>query len=277
MELTKKQIEFYNSNGYLIIEECFKGGEIQQLREAIPQAIESQSPRVIMENNGEIRSIFAPHFSSDVYSKLARHPKLVRPAEQLLSDKIYLHQYKINSKKGLKGDWWEWHQDFPYWHLDDGIPNPDMVSVMIYLQDVDYTNGPLLVIPGSHKLGIVKFADKDFSDTENIEKFNQHTETEFLTSLTSNIKFTVHENFIRETALANGIVSTVGRQGTVLFFHGNIFHASNVNLSPVDRDVVIITYNSINNLPQRIENPRPEYLAGKDYRPLIAEETGLFY
>ncbi len=275
MQLTKEQIDFYHANGYLILHNCFDENEIELLNAEIPKTIDISSPRIVKENNGEIRSIFAPHFVNETYSDLARSSKLVVPSQQLLDDAVYLHQFKINSKKGLKGDWWEWHQDFPYWHIDDGIPKPQMVSAMIYLHNIDYTNGPLLLIPKSHKEGIVEFAPKDAKELEENAHLNQQAEKEFLSSLSSNIKFTVHEEMIRKSAMKNGIVPAVGSKGTVLFFHGNIFHASNVNLSPFDRDVVIVTYNSVNNLPPKIEKPRPDYLAGKNYEPITCGSENL--
>src|SRR6185437_4431015 len=133
MALAQEQISFYNENGYLQIENYFSDEDIALLHQEMPNTVEEDSPRIILENNGSIRSIFAPHLVNEVYERMGRLEKMVVPAEQLIGSKVYLHQYKINSKKGLKGDLWEWHQDFPYWHLDDGIERPDLVTVMIYL------------------------------------------------------------------------------------------------------------------------------------------------
>ena len=276
MKLTSAQIAFYNENGYLHIENYFSKADVELLIAELPNTVEPNSPRIILEDNGSVRSVFAPHFVNETYDRLARLDKLVTPAEQLINSQIYLHQYKINSKKGLKGDWWEWHQDFPYWHIDDGIKQPDMITVMLYLQDTDASNGALMIIPKSHKLGIVKFAEKDPLSFEEKLKYNEHhQETDYLSSLNSNIKFTVDHALLKEMSIANGIVTASGKKGSVLFFHGNVFHASNTNLTPFDRDAVLITYNSINNLPGNNQHPRPDYLAGKNYAPIEAVETSL--
>ena len=126
MKLSENQIAFYKDNGYLLIENYLSEQEIGILYSELPKTIENNSPRIILEDNGSIRSIFAPHFVNDTYLRLSRLERFVIPAEQLIGHKIYLHQYKVNTKKGLKGDWWEWHQDFPYWYIDDGIKNPDL-------------------------------------------------------------------------------------------------------------------------------------------------------
>lgn len=270
MKLTTEQIAFYDENGYLQIPDYFSESEIAVLCSELPGTIDRDSPRIVFEDNGSVRSIFAPHFVNKAYERLARMERLVIPSEQLIRSRIYLHQYKINSKKGLKSDWWEWHQDFPYWHIDDGIEEPDMITIMLYLQDTDSSNGALLLIPKTHKLGIVKFACKD--PVEMAGDFAGHVHEEqkdYLSSLNSNIKFTVDHDLIRELSVANGIVTAAGKRGSVLFFHGNIFHASNSNLTPFDRDAVLITYNSVNNLPRNDEHQRPEFLAGRNYDPIV--------
>jgi ectoine hydroxylase len=271
MKLTEDQVAFYNENGYLKLENYFSEEELECLVAEYPKTVEKDSPRVILEDNGEVRSVFAPHMVNACFDRLSRLDRFVRPSEQLVGHKLYLHQYKVNTKKGFKGDWWEWHQDFPYWHLDDGIQKPDMISVLMYLQDADAANGALLLIPKSHKNGIVKFADKDPETFKEKLKFNEHIEDkQYLSSLNSNIKFTVEHELVRKMAVENGIITAGGKRGTVLFFHGNIFHASNVNLTPFDRDAIIITYNSVNNKPENKQAPRPEYLAGRNYAPIEA-------
>ncbi len=267
MKLSNEQIAFYNENGYLKIDNYFSPAEVGMLYNELPHTCEENSPRVILEDNGSVRSVFAPHFVSEIYHRLSRLDRLVIPARQIVGNKIYLHQYKVNSKKGLKGEWWEWHQDFPYWHIDDGIRNPDLVSVMLYLQDTDSSNGALMLIPKTHKLGIVKFAVKD----------SPQKTKDYLSSLSSDIKFTVDHKLLKELSLANGIVTASGKKGSVLFFHGNIFHASNTNLTPFDRDAVLLTYNSIDNPPTNSLNPRPEFLAGRNFEPIEQLETSILY
>lgn len=276
MKLTEEQVEFYKENGYLKLEGYLDDREIETLYTELPNTIEKGSPRIILEDNGSVRSVFAPHFVNGTYRRLAHLERLVVPAEQLIGSKVYLHQYKVNTKKGVKGDWWEWHQDFPYWHIDDGIKEPDLVSVMIYLQDTDSSNGALLLIPKSHKIGIARFADKGGKPVSEQSKLNNHEETEeYLSSLNANIKFTVDHELLKELSLANGIVTASGKKGTVLFFHSNVFHASNINMTPFDRDAIIITYNSVGNLPSNSRNPRPDYLVSRNYEPIENMETSL--
>jgi len=273
MKLNAKEIAYYRENGYLKLNGILTDNEVKILYDEIPKTIERGSPRIILEDNGSVRSIFAPHMVNTIYNRLARLRRFIAPVEQLLTSTVYLYQYKINTKQGLKGDWWEWHQDFPYWNIDDNIKRPDLVSVMIYLQDTDALNGALLVIPKSHQLGIVKFADKDSKSLADKLKYkDHHKKTDYLSSLNSNIKFTIDHQLIKELSSDNGIVTVSGKKGTILFFHSNIFHASNINITPFDRDAIIITYNSTNNLPGDVVNPRPEFLVGRNYEPIQGVE-----
>jgi ectoine hydroxylase len=276
MELQDRQIEFYKEFGYLVIEDYLSADELNLLSTELPKTIERGSPRVILESNGSIRSVFAPHFVNTTFERLSRLDKLVIPSRQLIGSSIYLHQYKINTKKALKGEWWEWHQDFPYWSIDDGIARPDVITVMIYLQDTDYLNGALLLIPGSHRMGIVKFENKPALALAEIGYDDHQPEVkEHLSSLNANLKFTIDHEILKGISLQNGIVTASGPKGTVLFFHGNLFHASNANLTPFDRDSVLITYNSVDNAPRGVASPRPEFLAGRNYSAIADLEYEL--
>ena len=46
---------------------------------------------------------------------------MIKPIEQILDGKLYMHQYKINAKAAFDGEVWQWHQDFGTWHRDDGM------------------------------------------------------------------------------------------------------------------------------------------------------------
>ncbi|HYC27586.1 MAG TPA: phytanoyl-CoA dioxygenase family protein, partial [Chitinophagaceae bacterium] len=61
--------------------------------------------------------------------------------------------------------------------------------------------------------------------------------------------------------------------GSVLFFHGNIFHASSNNLSPWDRHTFLVTYNSVKNALPEIENPRPEFISRREFTPIVPIEN----
>src|SRR5690606_18864515 len=102
--------------------------------------------------SGVIRSIFAVPTVSDVFGTLARDKRLLRVAKQLLGGDVYLHQTRLNLKPGFEGKEFYWHSDFETWHAEDGMPRMRAVSFSISLTDNHPHNGPLMIIPGSHRV-----------------------------------------------------------------------------------------------------------------------------
>ena len=85
---------------------------------------------------------------------MARHPRLVEPLRQLFGEDVYVHQFKLNAKAAFEGDVWQWHQDYGTWARDDGMPEPRAMNIAVFLDEVMPINGPLLLIPKSHKQGV---------------------------------------------------------------------------------------------------------------------------
>lgn len=257
--LSKNQIDFYHENGFLKIEKSLSEDEVGNFKNKLEKFKTLTSlPNVICEENGDIRSIFAPENQEPLFSELIRDKRILKPCQQLINDKLYLYQYKLNLKEAFVGKFWEWHQDFPYWYYEDGIKAPNMISVMVLLDDVSSYQGPLLVIPKSHQNGIVDFQHKAHLDTEKDSLIN---------SLNSDLKYTINNNLVKTHATENGIITLEGHKGSIIFFHPNIFHASNTNVSPFSRSTAILTYNSINNIPETASS-RPEYICYRDTKAL---------
>ena len=267
MELTQEQIVFYRENGFLFLENVFNAEEVQVLLNEMDEVIKEDGPRRILEKNGSVRSFFAPHFTSEVFEKTNCLDRLVVPSTQLIGDDVYVHQSKINVKAAMLGDWWEWHQDYPYWKNDDGMPRPDVLTAMIFMNETNEFNGPLLIIPGSHRNG--EFDDQPNeieADPNDSEWYAEYLKSaSFMTSLTANLKYKLERKTIADWVEKKGIYAAKGAAGSVLFFHGNVFHASSNNLSPWDRFTYLVTYNSVRNKLANIPEPRPEFIAIRKY------------
>jgi ectoine hydroxylase-related dioxygenase (phytanoyl-CoA dioxygenase family) len=67
----------------------------------------------------------------------------------------------------------------------------------------------------------------------------------------TSLEYSIENDKITELVSRRGMVAPKGEPGSVLFFHGNIVHGSSRNMSPCNRVVVIITYNSSENIPAR--------------------------
>ncbi len=249
MKLTDQQLQQFEDLGYVIIPELFSADEVAVLKGEIPSIFAQRRDENFREKDGDtVRTAFAAHTYNDVYSKFVRHPRILEPAEQMLDGQVYVHQFKLNAKAAFNGDVWQWHQDYGTWHRDDDMPEPRAMNLAVYLDDVTEFNGPLYLIPKSHKHGVLA-AGHD-------------------TSTTSYPLWTLDEQLIRDMVTEGGIVAPKGPAGTGFFFHGCLVHASPPNISPWDRLIVYVSYNNVENHIRRFK--RAEWIAHRDFTPLEA-------
>lgn len=184
--------------------------------------------RFLLEKDGStVRTIVNPHLFSDVFDRLIRHPTLLAAAQELLDDDVYVFQLGVNNKASFNGDVWFWHQDYPGYHHDDHIPAPRMVNTLIFLDEVTTLNGPLMVVPGSHRHTPEMPAVSD-KGTSYAFRYADTTTVEHLVS-------------------AGGIVAPTGPPGSVIFMNVNTLHGSTANLSPWPRRMITLTYNAMSN------------------------------
>lgn len=246
MKLTQEQIKAYDEEGYIVLEGLFTEQEAALMKSRLPLLYCMNRDEVIKEKNGVVRTVFAAHTFDDVFAQVARHPRLIEPARQLLDSDVYMHQFKINAKAAFNGDIWQWHQDFGTWHQDDGMPEARAMNVAIFLDEVNEFNGPLMLIPRSHKLGRLE-ASHDLSTT-------------------SYPLWTLDNAKVSELVDQGGIVAPKGRAGTVLIFQSTLVHASAPNLSPWDRNTLYVTTNAVNNAITKFK--RPDFIAHRDFTPI---------
>ena len=73
------------------------------------------------EKSGVVRTVFRVHdpkspTRSAPFEALARLPRILEPAQQLLrDDALYVYHSKCNMKEAIKGEIWQWHQDYGAW------------------------------------------------------------------------------------------------------------------------------------------------------------------
>jgi hypothetical protein len=76
-----------------------------------------------------------------------RSEPILSVSRQLLGPAVRLYGSKLNIKAPAYGSPVEWHQDWAFYpHTND-----DVLAVGVMLNDCRIENGPLMVMPGSHK------------------------------------------------------------------------------------------------------------------------------
>jgi ectoine hydroxylase len=252
MNLTKEQLDHFDKEGYLFFPKLFTSEETKNLVNEVPELYARKEEYNIREKGSDsVRTNFAAHMYSKPFAKLARHPRMVKPVEDLLGEKLYMHQFKINGKMAFDGDVWQWHQDYGTWKNDDLMPTERAMNVAIFLDDVTEFNGPLMFIPGSHKRGVVD-AKHD-------------------TSTTSYPLWTLEKKLVsqlvdRAGGINGGIVSPRGPAGSMILFHSCLVHSSGSNLSPFNRVSVYLSLCAVSNHIQRFK--RKEYIAHRNFDPI---------
>lgn len=261
--LSEDQVAAFERDGILTFESYFDPGTMEaflaDLREFEADRDLKLSEGVILEPGAEeIRSIFGIHRLSERFARLTRDPRLLEIVHQLLGSDAYIHQSRINYKPGFKGKGFNWHSDFETWHTEDGMPRMRCISCSVALTENNEFNGPLMLIPGSHKYFV--------------PTVGRTPEDNYKSSLKNQEVGVPDEASIRSLVEEGGITAPKGPAGSVTLFECNTLHASNENLSPFPRSNLFFVYNSVENTPDAPycgNKPRPEFLAERsDFTPL---------
>jgi ectoine hydroxylase len=137
------------------------------------------------------------------------------------------------------------------------MPEARAMNVAIFLDEVNEFNGPLMFIPGSHKLGVLD-ADHDTSTTSYpLWVINHDT----IAKLVERASIAAQDEEGRK-----GIVAPKGPPGSMILFHGCLVHASSSNLSPWNRVSVYLSLCAVSNHIRRFK--RPGYIAHRDFTPI---------
>jgi len=149
----------YRRDGVIVVEGLLDDVTRQRMKQVLADLIESardvrthddvydlepshtpQQPRV--------RRIKKPHVVHPVFAEFMRSPRLLAVLSALLGPSgVRLHGSKLNLKSPEYGSPVEWHQDWAFYpHTND-----DLLAVGVLLDDATPENGPLLVLPGTHR------------------------------------------------------------------------------------------------------------------------------
>jgi len=231
--LTADQIQFFNENGYIILEGLLNADDVQAIKDlrdrAVARATEAGGKfkdgpalydveQLKSDPTGKtlsLRKIQEVFLVEPVFRDIFSQDKLLDPVEDLIGPNIYYHSSKLMCKPANGGRRKPWHQDFAYW----STMNCQQVTMWVAIDKATRENGCMQVIPGSHKRGLIEH--------HHLEDFQ-----------------------IKEDGIATeNIVVAEMNPGDTLIFSVLTLHASDPNLSTKSRLSAIIDYDS---------RPRPD-------------------
>ncbi len=225
--LSAQQLSDYDRNGYIVVKNFCSAQEIERLYStALNDDAMRKNALDLNDQNGKKTRLslwFTP--GNDVFGYLTRSEKMINPVGQLLDgDAPVCHFHsKLMQKEPKVGGAWEWHQDYGYWYKNQFMFPNQLMSVMVALTKANKENGCLQVIKGSHKLGRVNHG---FSGEQ------------------VGADMTMVNNALQTMELVYCEIEP----GDALFFHSNLLHRSEGNLSDKPRWSIISCYSLQSNL-----------------------------
>jgi len=223
-KLDPEQIQQFEQDGYLILENQFSKSEVEHILDVAKQdpilAGRSKTNRNFEGDGLETRLVNHANLEDDLYSAYVQSHRIVGPMEQLLESKA-CHFYHLTMMKDTNTGGWQWHQDYGYHYKEFFYPN--YISAMVALDPATKENGCLRVVRASHKLGRLehwKSGSQLIADPARVAIALEHMEE-------------IHCEL---------------EPGSVLLFHGNTLHASDVNLSSQSRWSFVIGYVAASNI-----------------------------
>lgn len=239
MKLAQAQIDTYRADGYLKIPAVFTPGETEVLRAdryAVLSPDRGHADGNVPELNSAVTRVgFGVDLDSRAVAAAARLPRVLGPVKQLLGERVYLFQTRVNAKMGRVGEGYPWHTDFANW-VNDGIrrgSTGDMVTVGVLLTESTPANGAMRVLPGSHRHGVGEW----FFDSGSVGYRSYNAPAAYV------------ERMLAETPPA----FVEGGPGDMVLFAPELMHGSGENRSDRDRLYLMFIYNRSDNLPVESE------------------------
>lgn len=256
--LHSAQLQSYERDGFLALPGWLGTGAAELALAEVGRVARDRAhtEEVVREpDSNVVRSVFRVHETCPFVEVLGRD--LARLARQVLGSAVYLHQSRVNYKPPLDGREFFWHSDFETWHVEDGMPRPRALSVSVSLTGSNEFNGPLMLVPGSHRTFV--------------RCVGETPEAHYKVSLRRQEIGVPDRRALEALMEDRGIVAPKGPPGSVVLFDSNTMHGSVGNLSPHPRVNLFLVFNSVENAlvePFGGLPPRPAHIAAREVRPL---------
>lgn len=227
-QLTQQQIADFARDGYVIVRNFLTAAETDKLYK-IATGDEAMKKHAfdLNDQSGKKTKLslwYTP--GNDTYGLLTKSRRMIDSANQLMDgDAPVCHFHsKLMQKEPKVGGAWEWHQDYGYWYKNEFLLPDQMLSIMIAITEAKKENGCLQVIKGSHKMGRIEhgFAGEQVGASQ---------------------------HYVDLALKTMELVYVELKPGDALFFHSNLLHRSEANLSDKSRWSLIAVYNRASNVP----------------------------
>ena len=228
-DVTSDQIERYQKDGFLVIDNFLTSSELAEWRSAVEEAIEERDGLKIPGTNIKTGYDDGINQDTDYYANV--FDQLInlwqtnsRVRKLMMSPELGKAASLLSGAKGIR-IWHDqalfkrpWanptalHLDVPYWSFSA----PDAISIWVALDDATHNNGCLYFLPGTHK----KTDYRDLGITKNMKAI-----------------FTVYPELASVEAVAVPM-----RAGSASFHNGLCIHGAGPNMTPRSRRAMTCAY-----------------------------------
>ncbi len=139
----EREVRFFLKWGYLVVEDVITPLQVAELRAALDESLtrnKTQFTHQLLEED-------------DRFSFLLDHAPVMSRMKALLGNCVQLHSATARMTEPGAPDQ-SWHRDGP-WPVDpDGTPFgsiPGQINCGYYLDELTMENGPIVIVPGSHR------------------------------------------------------------------------------------------------------------------------------
>ena len=232
LSLSAQQRKFYFENGCLVVDRAVPEDWLARLRQATDEMIERSREITVSDaywdiekdhsaDNPRLRRLTCPNDNHPTYWEYASSPLIANIVADLVGPDVKFHHSKLNFKWAHGGEEVKWHQDIQFWPHTNYSP----LTVGLYLYDCDTDQGPLVVLPGSHKGPL----------------FDQYNDAGQWTGCLS-----ASDASTLDTSKA---VELTGAAGSLTIHNCRMLHSSMPNRSPIGRPLLLNAYSSADAMP----------------------------
>jgi phytanoyl-CoA hydroxylase len=228
LQLTPEQLKAYHNDGYLIVKNFLSKDEVDKLYQIATGDDTLQKHAFDLNDQSGKKTKLTLWYTpgNDAYGLLTKSKRMVDNADLLLDGTAPVCHFhsKLMQKEPRVGGAWEWHQDYGYWYKNEFLLPDQMISIMVAITDANKQNGCLQVIEGSHKMGRIEhgFAGEQVGASQ---------------------------HYVDLALKTMPLLYVEINAGDALFFHSNLLHRSEANLSDKPRWSLISVYNRSSNVP----------------------------
>ena len=160
-ELSQEQVEFYQREGWIIVEDFLDPAELQELCGAVEESVQQMGTRKIAGKGNEMivdgrdqyyDRVFLQRLNMWKINPTVRKYMLDPGLGEMLCRFAGIDGVRVWHDQTLQKRPWDnptsWHIDVPNWSFH----TPNAISIWIAMDDATVQNGCLYYIPGSHKI-----------------------------------------------------------------------------------------------------------------------------